>query len=90
MTSSSTSVAHDAYGYELLMGRWSKRLALPFIEFVGTGKAEHVLDVGCGTGHLGLAVAAASGDCRANGQKALAMPQKKSPRARAQGSREEV
>lgn len=60
MSSSSTFVAHDAHGYELLMGRWSKRLALPFVEFAGTGKGERVLDVGCGTGHLAFAVAATS------------------------------
>jgi SAM-dependent methyltransferase len=60
MSSSSTFVANDADGYELLMGRWSKHLALPFLDFVGSAKGERVLDVGCGTGHLAHAVAAAS------------------------------
>ena len=38
------------------MGRWSRRLAGPFLDYVGTGDAEQVLDVGCGTGHLAAAV----------------------------------
>lgn len=42
------------------MGRWSRSLALPFLQFVGTAERERVLDVGCGTGHLAAAVVAAS------------------------------
>ena len=57
MNTSSTFVAVDGAGYELQMGRWSRRLARPFLEFVGTGDAERVLDVGCGTGHLAAAIA---------------------------------
>jgi len=34
------------------MGRWSRRLAGPFLDFVGTSNGERVLDVGCGTGCL--------------------------------------
>ena len=60
MSESSTFVAADAAGYELNMGRWSRRLAVPFLDFVGTADGERVLDVGCGTGHLAAAVAAAS------------------------------
>lgn len=60
MNTSSTFVAADGDGYELNMGRWSRRLALPFLDFVGTADGERVLDVGCGTGHLAAAVAAAS------------------------------
>lgn len=33
------------------MGRWSRRLALPFLDFAGIASGE-VLDVGCGTGSL--------------------------------------
>jgi SAM-dependent methyltransferase len=52
MTVSSTFMATDGNGYELQMGRWSRRLAKPFLDFVGTAQDEHVLDVGCGTGSL--------------------------------------
>lgn len=54
---SSTFVAADGDGYELLMGRWSRRLAMPFLDFVGTANSERILDVGCGTGHLSFALA---------------------------------
>ena len=55
MTNSSAS-SHAA-AYELQMGRWSWRLAEPFLDFVGTSDGERVLDVGCGTGSLTFAVA---------------------------------
>ena len=57
MSTSSTFQASDGDGYELNMGRWSRRLAQPFLDFVGTAPSERVLDVGCGTGHLAAAVA---------------------------------
>jgi SAM-dependent methyltransferase len=57
MTVSSTMYATDGDGYELLMGRWSQRLAGPFLDFVGTANGERVLDVGCGTGSLAVALA---------------------------------
>ena len=60
MSPSSTFVAADGDGYELQMGRWSRHLASPFLEFVGTAEGERVLDIGCGTGHLAFAVAARS------------------------------
>jgi hypothetical protein len=46
MTTSSTFSASDGDGYELIMGRWSRRLAEPFLDFVGTRDGETVLDVG--------------------------------------------
>lgn len=49
-----------ADGYEQLMGRWSRRLAIPFIEFAGLGQGEKVIDVGCGTGSLTFALAEAA------------------------------
>lgn len=56
MTPSSTFVASDGSGYELVMGRWSRRLAELFIDFVGAS-GDRVLDVGCGTGSLTSALA---------------------------------
>jgi len=55
--SSSTFVAADGDGYELQMGRWSRRLAPPFVSFAGVTGAGSVLDVGCGTGSLSFALA---------------------------------
>ncbi|HET9023706.1 MAG TPA: methyltransferase domain-containing protein [Burkholderiaceae bacterium] len=61
MTSSPTSSTYsaaDGEGYERIMGRWSRRLVGPFLDFTGTADGEDVLDVGCGTGCLAIAVAA--------------------------------
>ncbi|HEX2012180.1 MAG TPA: class I SAM-dependent methyltransferase [Roseateles sp.] len=59
--SNSTFVAADGDGYELSMGRWSRRLAGPFIGFAGLPRGARVLDVGCGTGHLAGVLAADAG-----------------------------
>jgi len=48
----SAFLASDGDGYELQMGRWSRRLAPKFVEFAGIKNADCVLDVGCGTGCL--------------------------------------
>lgn len=58
MVVSSTFIATDGDGYELQMGRWSRRLADPFLDFSGYADGEQVLDVGCGTGSLTFALAA--------------------------------
>lgn len=58
MAVSSTFVAVDGDGYELQMGRWSRRLAPMFVDFAGISGAGSVLDVGCGTGNLSFALAA--------------------------------
>ncbi len=57
-STTSSTFAGDAETYERFMGRWSRRLAGPFIDFLGVQDGDAVLDVGCGTGSLTLAVAA--------------------------------
>jgi SAM-dependent methyltransferase len=57
MASVSTFASSDGDGYELQMGRWSRRLAPLFAEFCRTTGALRVLDVGCGTGNLSLCLA---------------------------------
>lgn len=57
MTVATTFVSSDGDGYELQMGRWSRRLAPLFIRFTGTAGAVRVLDVGCGTGNLAMCLA---------------------------------
>jgi SAM-dependent methyltransferase len=54
----SNFVAKGADGYEAIMGRWSRRLAAPFLDFSGVPSRGRVLDAGCGTGSLTLALAA--------------------------------
>jgi ubiquinone/menaquinone biosynthesis C-methylase UbiE len=44
--------AKSAAAYEQLMGRWSRMLARPFLNFAGVEAGDRVLDVGCGTGSL--------------------------------------
>jgi len=57
MSSSSAFAAADGDGYELQMGRWSRRLAPLFVDFARISKGRRVLDVGCGTGNLSLFLA---------------------------------
>lgn len=52
---SCTFLASDADAYDQLMGRWSRRLATRFLDFVGVTDGA-VLDVGCGTGSLTAAL----------------------------------
>ena len=57
---SSTFHALSSAAYESFMGRWSRRLSVPFIEFAGIANGESIIDVGCGTGSLTLALAGAA------------------------------
>lgn len=67
MIPSTTFQATDGGGYEQTMGRWSRLLAVPFLDFIDLRAAAQVLDVGCGTGHLAAAVAARLPDARVEG-----------------------
>ena len=45
-------------GYELYMGRWSRRMAPGYVAFAGVKDGDRVLDVGTGTGALASALEA--------------------------------
>lgn len=53
----STFLATNGNGYELQMGRWSRRLAPLLVDFAGVANTKRVLDVGCGTGNLAVCLA---------------------------------
>jgi ubiquinone/menaquinone biosynthesis C-methylase UbiE len=57
--------AGDAY--ERFMGRWSRRLAVPFVQFANVRDGDSVLDVGSGTGAVPAAIAAVSPSSRVVG-----------------------
>jgi SAM-dependent methyltransferase len=56
MAVSSTFTAGSGEGYDRIMGRWSTRLAEPFLDFSGCADGEDILDAGCGTGSLTFAL----------------------------------
>jgi len=60
----STFSATDGEAYEQQMGRWSRRLAEPFLDFAGLEGAGCALDLGCGTGSLARALAGRSATVR--------------------------
>lgn len=53
-----TFIATDPEGYEQYVGRGSRRLAPTLVEYAGIAANERVLDVGCGTGNLTIALGA--------------------------------
>jgi SAM-dependent methyltransferase len=50
--------ATDGTAYEVFLGRWTRRLAEPLLDFADFSDAGRLLDVGCGTGSLTSAMAA--------------------------------
>ena len=49
--------ATDGAAYEVFLGRWTRRLALPLLDFARFPAAGRLLDLGCGTGSLAQAMA---------------------------------
>lgn len=49
--------ASDGAAYEVFLGRWTRRLAQPLLDFAGFPAEGRLLDVGCGTGSLARAMA---------------------------------
>lgn len=60
---SDTGMFAAAAGYERFMGRWSRLVAPLYLEFIGAGEGQRMLDVGTGTGALASVAAAAHADC---------------------------
>lgn len=44
------SLFNDGAAYERLMGRWTRLVAAPFLDWLGAPAAPRWLDIGCGTG----------------------------------------
>jgi SAM-dependent methyltransferase len=57
-TSGSSYHATDGAAYEVFLGRWTRRLAEPLLDFAEFPGAGRLLDVGCGTGSLASTMAA--------------------------------
>jgi SAM-dependent methyltransferase len=66
MSVSSTFTATDGDAYERVMGRWSRRLAEPFLDFAGPLGGD-CLDLGCGTGSLTAAILRRAPEARVTG-----------------------
>ncbi|HXH50318.1 MAG TPA: methyltransferase domain-containing protein [Terriglobia bacterium] len=57
----------DAHNYERFMGRWSEVAAPLFAKFAGIPDRGKVLDIGCGTGSLALAISGSCPLCQVEG-----------------------
>lgn len=62
-----TYIATDAAAYERSMGRWSRALAVPFLDALNLAPGGRVLDAGCGTGALSAAILAHDPAARVTG-----------------------
>jgi SAM-dependent methyltransferase len=62
---------HDVWAagdaYESYVGRWSRRVAAPFLAWLGVGAGRRWLDVGCGTGALTATVLAVADPAEVTG-----------------------
>ena len=79
-------IFHESNAYELFMGRWSRRLARLFLDFVSLAPHDRVLDMGCGTGALAIAAAEHTSSARVTGVDRAAAYVRYA-RSRAQGHR---
>jgi SAM-dependent methyltransferase len=73
MPANSTYHANDGAAYELFLGRWTKRLAQPLLDFAEFSAEGPLLDVGTGTGSLAFAMAARWPDRKILGIDAAAL-----------------
>jgi hypothetical protein len=62
-----SNIFGNAAGYDRFMGRWSQLAAHLFIDFVRPPDHGAILDLGCGTGSLSLAMTAVRPNCRIMG-----------------------